>query len=84
MNVLNNATPAQLEQAVANNHRELFALNAIAQGGEVYGRNGLNWTYAGAGNSSVVLFPVMDAATAGTQLDEMMDHYRAQPPKDAG
>jgi len=84
MNVLNNATPAQLEQAVANNHRELFALNAIAQGGKVYGHNSLSWTYAGPANSSVVLFPAMDAATAGTQLDEMMDHYRAQPPKDAG
>jgi predicted N-acetyltransferase YhbS len=84
MDVLNNATPAQLEQAVANNHRELFALNAIAQGGEVPGHNGLSWTYAGSGNSSVVLFPAMDAATAGTQLDEMMDHYRANPPKDAG
>lgn len=28
MNMLNNATAAQLERSVANNHRELFALNA--------------------------------------------------------
>lgn len=75
--VLRNATTAQLEQAVAENHRQLFCCNAIALGGVVYTADGLVYTYTAA-NSSAVVFPSMAPDKASAQLDAMMDFYRAQ------
>ncbi|HEU4553728.1 MAG TPA: GNAT family N-acetyltransferase [Chitinophaga sp.] len=82
--VLQNAVPAQLEQAVADNHAEMFMQNTIACGGAIQRRSGLTWTYSGPEHGAAVLFPAMDAAAAGPQLDEMMDYYRMHPPKGAG
>jgi GNAT superfamily N-acetyltransferase len=75
--VLRNATTAQLEQAVAENHRQLFCCNATALGGVVNTADGLTYTYA-ADNSSAVVFPSMSPDKASAQLDAMMDFYRAQ------
>jgi ribosomal protein S18 acetylase RimI-like enzyme len=82
--VLQNATPAQLEQAVAQNHRELFYLEALALGGEVRTRDGLVWTYGGAAASAAVVFPSMADNHAGALLDEMMAYFRAHPPNAVG
>lgn len=82
--VLRDATQQQLERAVAHNHAELFALHATSQGGNVTTKNGLTWTYCGAGKEAMVLFPVLTETNAGPLLDEMMDHFRQQPPCSAG
>jgi GNAT superfamily N-acetyltransferase len=74
--VLRNATTAQLEQAVAENHRQLFCCNATALGGIVHTADGLTYTYS-AGNGSAVVFPAMVPDKASMQLDVMMDFYRA-------
>ena len=82
--VLRDATPAQLEQAVAQNHRELFYLEALAMGGEVRTRDGLVWTGAGPGAGASVVFPSMEASKAGALLDEMMAWYREHPANGIG
>ncbi|GAA0540483.1 GNAT family N-acetyltransferase [Chitinophaga japonensis] len=84
LDVLRNATPAQLEQAAAYNHRELFCLEATARGGEVCTNAGLTWTYAGPDHAGMVAFPALPDERAGLLLDEMMAWYRAHPPRGAG
>jgi len=74
--ILNNATFPQLEQAVADNHRELFRLNAITPGGEVKTFDGLELTYNGPGKASMISFPSLTENNAGKILDEMMDWYQ--------
>jgi len=81
--VLRNAQSAQLEQAVAENHQQLFSLNATALGGTIHSAEGLTYTYTRA-NGSAVAFPSMTEATAGAQLDAMMDYYRAQQADNVG
>lgn len=81
---LQNATSAQLQQAAANNHCELFCMSALALDGEVKINNGLTWTYCGANNECMIPFPSLDENNAGAALDEMMAYYRAHPPKSAG
>ncbi|KAA2239297.1 GNAT family N-acetyltransferase [Chitinophaga agrisoli] len=82
--VLKNATAAQLEQAAAFNHQELFTRNAMAQGGLVKTSAGLTCTYGGPDKEAMVGFPVLEAAGAGGQLDAMMDWYRQYPPNGIG
>ena len=82
--ILTDATPKQLEQAAADNYRELACLEAIAWGGEVKAKDGLLWTYAGPDNSATIPFPLLQPADAGQLLDTMMDYYRQHPPNGAG
>lgn len=81
--VLRNASTAQLEQAVAENHRQLFCHNARALGGVVNISDGLTYTYTPANGSSVV-FPSLTPGNAGAQLDAMMDFYRAHHAENVG
>ena len=82
--ILQNATPQQLEQAAAYNHSELFALNAIAQGGEVQTREGLTWAFRPDAGSVMVTFPFIKAEQAREQLDDMMNWFRSRSIKHAG
>lgn len=82
--VLKNANPAQLEQAAAHNHSELFCMNATAMGGELKIMNGLTWTYTGTDRGSMIPFPSLKEINADIALDEMMAYYRAHVPKSAG
>lgn len=82
--VLLNATNAQLEQAAADNHKQLFCLAAMAKGGEVRVADGITWTYAGATCDGSIAFPALEAATASIQLDLMMEYYRSNPPQSVG
>ena len=82
--MLKEATPAQLQQAVANNHKELFCLNAQAQGGAVKETTGLTYTCAGKGLEAMVAFPALNENNAAVQLDEMMAWYRQHLPKSIG
>src|SRR5215471_18101996 len=82
--ILQNATPKQLEQAAAENHRQLFCLNAIAEGGEVQSVKGLLWTFGGKEKGSNIVFPALSDDEAGPQLDMMMDWYRQRETKNVG
>lgn len=82
--VLSNATPAQLELAAADNHRQLFTLEAMALNGEVQAAGGLSWTYAGPDRNAAIPFPILSKDDAGKMLDAMMAWYRNHPPKGAG
>ncbi|NII28524.1 GNAT family N-acetyltransferase [Pseudoflavitalea sp. X16] len=81
--VLRDASAAQLEQAVAENHRQLFCDNARALGGVVNVADGLTYTYTPA-NGSAVVFPSLTSGNAGAQLDAMMDFYRANQAQHVG
>ncbi|AXY73298.1 GNAT family N-acetyltransferase [Paraflavitalea soli] len=81
--VLRNARHTQLEQAVADNHRQLFDLNAKALGGTVHSAEGLTYTYTRS-NGSAVTFPSMTEEAAGAALDAMMDYYRTQQADNVG
>jgi len=82
--ILRDATPALLEQAAADNHRELFCLNAVCQGGEVCMKGGLTWIWAGPDSTLMIAFPSLAEKNAGALLDEMMAWCRAHPSKGAG
>ncbi len=82
--ILRDASPAQLEQAAALNHAELFGLDAIALGGVVRQADGLTWTYAGPNVESIIPFPALEEDKAGAQLDRLITDYLLQPPKGAG
>jgi GNAT superfamily N-acetyltransferase len=82
--VLVNATPAQLELAAADNHRQLFTLEAIAANGELQSTGGLSWTYAGPDKGATIPFPALSKDDAGDMLDAMMAWFRTHPPKNAG
>lgn len=82
--ILKNATPQQLEKAAAYNHSELFALNAITQGGEVQTRDGLTWAYRREPASVMVTFPCIKAEQARDHLDDMMNWFRSHNVKHAG
>jgi GNAT superfamily N-acetyltransferase len=78
---LQDATPGQLEEAVALNHREWMILKARAASGEVHEADGVTWTYAGPQGEAMILFPRLAAAKAGEQLDAIADYYRERRPE---
>ncbi|WP_298731571.1 GNAT family N-acetyltransferase [uncultured Chitinophaga sp.] len=84
LSVLQHATPAQLELAAADNHRQLFILEAMSVKGAVQSAGGLTWAYAGPHNNASVPFPAMSKEEAGPLLDEMMAWFRSHPPRGAG
>jgi ribosomal protein S18 acetylase RimI-like enzyme len=77
--VLTNATLPQLEQAIVQNHTELFVLNALALGGDVHTKEGITCTYAGIHGGNIA-FPVLTEHHAGALLDEAMAWYQSQAP----
>lgn len=81
---LQHATNHDLEQAAAENHHQLFSLNAISLGGKEVQGEGISWTYIGPTNDSAILFPSLTSHNAGEQLDLIMDQYRRNPPSGAG
>ncbi|RYZ31964.1 MAG: GNAT family N-acetyltransferase, partial [Sphingobacteriales bacterium] len=74
----------ELELAVAENHRQLYALNTLVIGGEVFHGEGISWTNAGPRYPGIVMFPELNHENAGAEIDRIMDHYRSHPPMDAG
>jgi len=82
--LLQDATPMQLQQAAALNHATLFRQEAVALGGTVFTREGLQWTSGSASCSSMIAFPELQPDLAGSRLDELMDFYLRRPPKAAG
>lgn len=80
--VLQEASDKQLEQAAADNHIELFRLNALSEGGEVQNREGLIYTFDGKGGN--IGFPMLNDDNAGASLDEVMNYYRQHSAKGVG
>ncbi|NML41954.1 GNAT family N-acetyltransferase [Chitinophaga sp. G-6-1-13] len=80
--ILRNATPPQLEAAIAQNHCDLFFLDARIKNGVIHTEEGLSWTYVGAESSGTILFPALSGDTA--KLNEMMEYYRTHPSKNLG
>ena len=74
--VLRNASREQLEQAVADNHRQLFSYNAKAVGGFVNTIDGLSYSWTAA-NGSAVAFPELSTGHVASHLDAMMEDYRS-------
>ena len=81
--VLQQATKQQLEQAIAENHRQLFMLGAVVKGGEVVSSGELTYTWS-PDSAASVLFPVLSEPGIGNLLDDMMTYYRSHPPKSIG
>jgi GNAT superfamily N-acetyltransferase len=81
--VLRHATKQQLEQAIAENHRQLFMLSATVKGGEIIKAGELCYTWSPDGAGSI-LFPALPEAGIGVLLDNMMAYYRSHPPKNIG
>ncbi|RFM25785.1 GNAT family N-acetyltransferase [Deminuibacter soli] len=82
--MLTNATMQQLEQAAADNYKQLACLEALSCGGEVQEKDGLMWTYSGPDRGASILFPALTEQNAPVILDTIMDYYRAHPPADGG
>jgi GNAT superfamily N-acetyltransferase len=71
--ILRNAAPHQLETAIAQNHCDLFLLDARIKGADIHVEEGLCWTYAGKEGNGSILFPALSGRTA--KLDEVMGFY---------
>ncbi|MEO5998958.1 MAG: GNAT family N-acetyltransferase [Chitinophagaceae bacterium] len=82
--VLRDARPEQLEQAAAFNHTELFCLNALSVGGEVFRAADIVWTRAGDSLESMIAFPHLSEKDASEQLDKIIQYYIHHPPHGVG
>lgn len=82
--LLSDASHAELEKAIAENHRQLFFACAISLGGKVVTGNGIEWTFINDQQASCVTFPALTGDTAPKELDRMMEIFRQQPPESAG
>lgn len=81
---LQNATPQQIVQATACNHRELFCMNAKVADGVIHQTAGFIWTHAGSRHDAMIAFPELSAQNAGSILDEIMLYYQQHPTRGAG
>lgn len=74
---LTGAGPAvpRLLEAVAQNHRDLYLLTALAVGGEAHQAGDVAWTYAGPVGESMILFPRLTPEEAGERLDALVEFY---------
>lgn len=80
--ILRHATASQLEAAIAQNHHDLFFLDARIKNGVIHAAEDLNWTYIEAEGGGTILFPTLSGDT--TRLNEMMDYYRAHASRNIG
>jgi GNAT superfamily N-acetyltransferase len=80
---MKDAGKEQMEQAIAENHKQLFMLSAAARGGEVIEDEGLCYTHT-PGSSASVLFPALTTENASLLLDKMMAYYRQHPSTNIG
>lgn len=82
--ILESAGPTELEQAVADNHKELFRQESLALGGDLITENGLCWTTGTAESSSMIAFPDLTAESASALLDRLVSFYLRYPPRGSG
>ena len=72
------------EAAPHDNHTELFCLNSLSVGGEVFRSADVVWTHAGDSIESMILFPKLSEDNASEQLDKIMQYYISRPPSGVG
>ena len=75
--ILHNAAPHQLETAIAENHCDLFLLDARIKEGVTHIEEGLCWTYIRDEGSGSILFPALSGGIA--KLNEAMGFYQMHP-----
>ncbi len=81
MAYLRDHTLAQLQDAVAANHREYYVALALADAGEATETPEVTWTYGGPRGESMVLFPRLPENAAGDALDRVVDYYLDRRPE---
>jgi GNAT superfamily N-acetyltransferase len=74
----------ELEKAIAENHRQLFSLNAVCLGGEVLKLGSIEWTYINGNEAGAVMFPLLTKEDVRDELDMMMESFRRYAPGSAG
>ncbi len=77
-------TLSELEKVIADNHRQLFSLNANCLGGKVFKQGNIEWTYINGNEASTVMFPSLTKDYVRDELDAMMETFRQHPPRTAG
>jgi GNAT superfamily N-acetyltransferase len=82
--ILQSAGPAELEQAVADNHKELFRQESLALGGNLITDGGLCWTTGTPESSSMIAFPDLTTENASGLLDNLVNFYLRYPPRGSG
>ena len=79
---LQDASPEQLEEAVALNHHVWMTTKASAGGGEIHEGKGVTWVFTpGRDSEGMILFPRLTEANANSQLDEIIRFYRDYRPE---
>ncbi len=82
--ILQQADFRLLEQAVAFNHADLFAKEALTLGGSLCSAGALRWTSGGPASPSMIAFPQLTDQEAGDALDQLMEFYKNHQPAGAG
>jgi GNAT superfamily N-acetyltransferase len=82
--ILQSAGPVELEQAVADNHKELFRQESLALGGNFITDGGLCWTTGTPESSSMIAFPDVTSESASRLLDGLVSFYLRHPPRGSG
>ncbi|SJZ59588.1 Predicted acetyltransferase, GNAT superfamily [Chitinophaga eiseniae] len=80
--ITRNATARQLEAAIAQNHKDLFFLDARIKNGVTHQQDGLCWTYTEQEGAGTILFPALSDNIA--PLNTMMDFYQQHQGKNIG
>lgn len=75
--ILPTATSHELEAAIAQNHRDLFLLDARIKGGSIHLEEGLCWTYTSKESRGTILFPALSGRIA--KLNEIMSFFHTHP-----
>lgn len=77
-------TLSELGKAIAENHRQLFSLNAVCLGGTVLKQGSIEWTYINGKEASTVMFPSLTKDNVRDELDAVMESFRRYTPGSAG
>ena len=80
--ILSNADSLRLEAAIAENHSDLFLLDARAKGGVIQQQAGCSWTYTPSEHSGNIPFP--SSLNGATPFDAMLNFYQAHPVRNLG
>lgn len=82
--VLQNASNKDVEQAAADNHKELFRTGTLINGGEVFQQDGLLYTFTAPAYEASIAFPSLQSANTGKQLDQILEYYRSKSALNVG
>src|SRR5213079_687843 len=75
------AAPEQLLAAIVAHHRRWFVEQVRWGGGEVRRERGATWVLARDAEYHSIAFPRLKSATAGEQIDAILEYYRGREPR---